>query len=558
MASKEKKDGQSLTTRRATLKEKTKTLYVHTSEKFQETQGYLSRFEAWKALIRAIRKRRIWTCSALAVLLLNTIGFMAGGESFLDALYSAILLFFFNPVSQVHNAAVVIGRFLAIGVSSTAIFSMFSSVYNLFNHSLGHKEEDSTAVYSDNAWGEDLAERLNHGYLSKGASFGLVTGTRYHIFMYSDDLTNLNLYHHCRAQLEKNGSYAYIMLNHTDAFLLSKDSKVPEGAHGPRYFNLYDLTARMYWQQHHLYDRVRTQVDTCSGTPIRIAVIGYGPVGQAIVKYAILNNIYRLGQAIQYHLWGCPAYQADFLKQLPMLNNDCIIPHDGDCLDSLELLSGMDRVILTQEDSLAILQQLLYTTTCAQIHYYSDRDIQLDSLFDHKPGQVVCFGQMDLVLTEENIKQERLYRQAKLLNYDYALRRAGAHPEALPADHEEDMEQQWRDLSGFLKGSNIAQADHLWIKLKLREDHLAGDKEIGMLEHLRWCRFHFYNHWTYDPELRDQEKKKDTDRKKHGLLTMDIPPEELPKDLVYNDFIREELRKLQADMAGCPTPAPAE
>ena len=123
------------------------------------------------------------------------------------------------------------------------------------------------------------------------------------------------------------------------------------------------------------------------------------------------------------------------------------------------------------------------------------------------------------------------------MNYDYHLQYSGgtANRDTL----EEDMEAQWKELGGFLRGSNIARADHLWIEKYLQKKGVS-EETLMELEHVRWCRFHFYNRWKQGGE------KKDATKKLHPMLVPfdKLPESEKRKDNVTDPVIREEIEKM--------------
>ncbi len=503
-----------------------------------------------------IRKNRPLVILAVLALSFSLAGYTVGGLSFFDAVYAAAALFFVNPVTDISNALVLLGKYLSLAVAAGIVLNVVKYAFRMAGHYRINRYDDSTAVYTDNPWGERLATRLKHGYISTGKKNGQLEDAKHHILMYSDDMKNLNLYARHRDELAREGAQVYIMLSHVDAFLLNGDAS--DRVEGPRYFNIHDMIARDYWMKHDLYEEAKGS----GRKPVRVAVIGYGEIGQAICKYAVLNNVYWPDQAIEYHVWGCRPYQKRFLEAIDLMNGDEIRVHTTDCLDDLDLLKTMYRVILTGKDDIELLQQLLYIAPDTQLHVYVDGESDLAGLYAHSEGQLVCFGNPDTILTEQNIKQDELFRKAKLLHYDYVLqaafRRETAEAErsgkqvsesrrqqvrtTLPPDYERLMDVEWRKLSGFLKGSNIARADHLRIEARIRQEpdpSCVGS--IASLEHIRWCRFHFYNHWSYDPERMNRDPDKDEKYRRHGLLTSDLPDRERGKDSVFNERIYEEI-----------------
>ena len=526
--------------------EKTTKACDRIAEVYIQVRDWIMGKPIMKTIDDIVKKNRILAALAVFAITSSLVGYTIGGLPFFNALYAAAALFFVNPVDDSSNVLIMIGKYLSLIATAGVVLSAVSFAFKLVSHHRINRNSDSTAVYTDNPWGKKLVEELRHGYISARNEYGGLESAKHHIFMYTDDMANQSLYAAHRKELEEVGARAYIMLNHTDAFLLRSES---DGEHeGPHYFNLYDMMARDYWREHSLYQAVRE----ANGETIKVAIIGYDEVGQAICKYAVLNNVYRLNQAIEYHVWGCKPYQAAFLEGINLMFGDRIIAEKKDVMDDLRLIASMHRVIITYEDNNELLQQLLHIAPNVELHCYNDSKVDLSQVYAHSTDKLVSFGNMEMLLTEENIKQEPLYKKAKLLNYDYVLqlraKEGKASKEKLPPDYESDMDSEWRKLSGFHKGSNIARADHLGIEVQLREELITEgmskeetkqvEERIGELEHYRWCRFHFYNHWSYDPGLGD---KKDAVNRKHGLLGKEVKKGQEGKDKVFNDMIRTQL-----------------
>ena len=100
------------------------------------------------------------------------------------------------------------------------------------------------------------------------------------------------------------------------------------------------------------------------------------------------------------------------------------------------------------------------------------------------------------------------------------------------------MEEAWKSLDGFLKGSNAARADHYRIEKKLR-DLGWEDESLWETEHIRWCRFHRLNHWEYAP-VRDKAARK------HPFLIPyeDLEQAEKEKDGFYDSRVQSMVEDL--------------
>jgi hypothetical protein len=198
----------------------------------------------------------------------------------------------------------------------------------------------------------------------------------------------------------------------------------------------------------------------------------------------------------------------------------------------------MNRVIVADGDILSIVQQLILEKTTLPVYCYNMDGTVVEQIFNCKT--LHTFGDTSNILTEENVKTEKLYRMAKLLNYDYCLREKKADREAKLTDEDNaELESQWAELDGFTKGSNIARADFYWIECKCVDDG-AADEYVLEMEHIRWCRYHYYNHWTY------KKGKKDKINRTHGDLIpfKELPEDEKSKDGFYSKAVQEEVESL--------------
>ena len=84
----------------------------------------------------------------------------------------------------------------------------------------------------------------------------------------------------------------------------------------------------------------------------------------------------------------------------------------------------------------------------------------------------------------------------------------------MPDGTKKDANQLWLGLTPFIRHSNIRAADFRQVAKKLLGDRPLDKEsleELAMIEHERWCRYHYLNNWTYG-------EKKDFTLRTHPCL----------------------------------------
>lgn len=287
-------------------------------------------------------------------------------------------------------------------------------------------------------------------------------------------------------------------------------------------FSPTEVVSRSYWKTHPLTAGERT-----------VVFIGGGAVGTALLERALLTNVLEKGRTIHYHVFGAdstfPTLHPEIMKALSGENGaeDSLCFHREDWTEARALLQQADRILICGDgdaENHSVYERLKswYVST-AGVHVH---------LTEPVPG-VDSFGGLAESFTPEFVMKDELNRRAILMNDIY--NEGAVQPVA------------WRDLSPFLRQSNIAAADHLIVKARylLGDDSLTeltdGDCRrayarfaelrreqadlLQEMEHRRWVRFHQMYNWQYAP-VRDNALRR------HPLLVeyKDLSPEEQRKD----------------------------
>ena len=457
-------------------------------------------------------KRRIFAIVFIIPFILGAVGYYLGGQLLRDSLYYSVSLYVMSLSCDSMNVLTEIARWTAPIMTASGLILAIQSAFSRVRDRLTCLHSDATVVYGDGKHAEVLQQDIKHSVLAKA---GVKKGAKSHIIMFENDMDNVSFYQSNEAFFADKKIYLH--LKEMDSFLL-KESNV-------NFFNPYEIIARKYWETHHFTTYLgegKMEVD--------IAIVGFGTLGQRLLQYGLMNNIYDLNQKITYHIFGDSALYEKTYPAFDMMNEDCIVYHGSDWKECFDLFPDMERVILTETSDLSFVQSLLHTCKDTKIDYYCDGNIHLEELY--KADCIHGFGNEKDVYTEENIKTNHLYKAAMELNYKYE----SLYGEVKGTNKEEEMEVLWNRLDGFTKGSNIASADYHKIRCMVMEkrDALGNPmtkEELAEGEHIRWCRFHYLNHWTCG--VPENGKNKDPKQKIHKCLVAfkDLPAEEQQKDV---------------------------
>lgn len=458
-------------------------------------------------------------------------------REFLEHIYETSVLFWVNPLDDAPNGLVLLIEIVAMMATVFIIVSSFTTVFAHIWNCLSFFWKKSTTVYGaeDDEVAASIVENKMFGFFSPKGSKWIYKRSKNHIIMLGDDLENLDFYE--RNKKKFVGKKVHIMLNQIDPFLLKstvdildKDkSKSTDGlldklsarikilyelhkiekyinnntidffkkildTHFDRdrqpdiyYFNKYELAARLYWKKYNLFDELAN-----STQKIEIAILGYGNLGKAILKFGYLNSIYSLNQDLSFYVYGCTESEKEFLVSLNdkfgSVYKDIltrIVCVDGCVVDGkiafnsiqFDSLKKMNRIILAQDsDNLELLQDLLKRDGTLKIHCYCEQNIDISKLI--LGDNCISFGNMTEILTEKNIKSEITYQNGKWFNFDYDLRDGNVgvlrdcSPDKICKVFNKCVEYRWEEQNGFLKGSNFARADHYWIQKRIRSESL--------------------------------------------------------------------------------------
>lgn len=438
---------------------------------------------------------------------IGSIGYILSGNSVTDSLYAGYTLYFSSPVSDSYNVWIEIARWTAPLATATAILSIFQNIWRSIVWWFQCFFCDSVAVYADSDLRIVFDEKTKVFYAGRKPK----PRAKSHIIMLDSDMDSLGFYEEHKEKLA--GGRIYIGLREMESGLMRENQNVI-------FFDINGGISRLLWKQAALW---KDKKETLS-----VAIWGGGDLAENILRHGLLLNLYSDKQKIAYHMIGDESFRIKHPK-LPTMNGDEILFHGAEGAEVWETVQKADIIVIAQEVSAAALQAIAVNGRNARIYYYSR--IPGDAGGYLQMANLIPFGRDAEIYTDENIRREKLVEEAKNINAEYAAQYGG--------------EADWNKLSGFLQSSNISAADfgHVMAEL-LKESGGDDDEMFARLEHIRWCRFHYLNYWTYgEPE---NGKNKDSVKMIHKCL---CPYERLSEEEREKDRanVREARKKAGAE-----------
>lgn len=452
-------------------------------------------------------------------LALGMVGFRcAGDERTADALYSCVCMYVLGYQTTPPNLWVELARWTAplatVGAAVLLLTTLQVRVRNLWCYLRG----DSVAVYGPEEERKDLLEDLGRSGIEGRDRF---VGAHSYILLGSEE-ENFQFYASNRRKLQNRR--VYLKCRSLPAEFAASE-------------NLYlfcpeEAAARLFWKEKRLYG-----VSARCGHQLRIVLLGFGSLGEEVLRYGLLDNIFVPGQRIEYHIFGDGAVFAATHTQLSSIG-DPVIFHTEPWYESADLLeSAAALLVLAQEDQLRLVRDLLLAIRLPEIDVFAANDAEAELLAGHKRLNV--FPWRRAAQRAENILRDELFGRAKQLNLYYVRKYGGGWAA------QED--QEWRKLDAFTRYSNVSAADYHDVRLQMlaaqgispEGARIPPDvlEKLAELEHIRWCRYHYLHNWRCG--VPENGGRKDPVRRVHIAL---CPYEELTETDREKD--REGVRAL--------------
>ena len=450
----------------------------------------------------------IWKPLLLAApLLTGMLGFWQEGEPFLQALFNCVCMYALNYQEVPPNILIEISRWFAPLATASGLVLILSSLRQWFLSFAARCTGESVAGYGVEPEKGEVLKQL--GVRSIPMDRELVKAKRY--ILLGSEKENLAFYHKNQEALSKR-----------DVFL--KCQSLPAQASSLAKLHLFcpeETAARFFWDQQCPYDLSKQRAHD-----LRIVIFGFDKLGREVLLQALQNNIFAPNQKIRYHIFGEAGSFYAAYPQIGQITDPVTIDPDP-WYKKMDILTGADMIVVAQqEEQMQLLRDLTMALPGKAIHALSPEPNGTGML----PG-VVCFDWVTMAYHPEHILGSRLYDYAKRINLRYAHLYSGVE------ETQKNMEQQWLALDTFTRYSNISAADYHSVQKQIIQREGWTDplepaqlEKLAHLEHIRWCRYHYLNNWTYGVPANG--KNKDPQKRIHVDLRPyeDLPDGEKEKD----------------------------
>ncbi|MBQ3010287.1 MAG: hypothetical protein IJD81_03735 [Oscillospiraceae bacterium] len=408
-------------------------------------------------------------------LILGTVGFLQQGQPLNDALFTAVTLYAMGYGDGGNCLPVEIARWAAPIMTASGLVLLVSQLQTRLRSFFLYLRGQAVAVYGGNEEAAQLLRLLDDRGIEGRDTF--VKAQTY--ILTGPEADNLAFYRRHRRQLE-----------HSSVYL--KCSSLPAQATAPANLRLYcpeETAARLFWRQSDILALSKAHAHSMD-----IVIVGFGLLGEHLLTTALQQNIFSPDQTITYHIFGDDNGFAATHPQLKEIS-DPVRFHSEPWYTQLPLLEGAAMVIVAQQqEQTALVNTLMDTLTRDTLHILAADDFVFEILDGRSRMKLFCWEQE--AVTPELIFSTKLYEDAMALNLAYAVRYTGSTRTA---------EEEWADLNGFTRYSNISSADYFkMLCALLRSEGQPEDfnalsdawkQRLSELEHIRWCRYHYLNNW---------------------------------------------------------------
>ncbi len=481
------------------------------------------------------RRLSIWlrAAAALVTFALGTAGYLKVFDGdWGAAMYSAVRVFTVNVDAARHemNGLIQASIWLGVALTGSVLYSAGRAFFDWLNGRARAGRKDAVSLHGDAACLSALARQLGKRAVLSDESCLAKT----HVLAFDSD----------ERMLAYLGAHIDALRRADRAYLCAL--RIPASGLGTEGFIVRNMTqtcAREYWRAHHLSSGERA-----------IALIGMGAYGSALLYQALLVNVFERGDTVCYHVFGDGA---DFRALHPGLDQFAAINAQTPDRDSIyfhaepwrarrDVLAACDRVILCDDEgerNTRALCDIAGMLTRGRVYLRAAGGETLRALLPAKGLDIVPFGTAEELYSPENVLLDKMTEAGRRIDGRYMRNHVCLEcwQDCLTC---EKHRKSWNDMDAFTQNSNLAQADHMPVKLRIllrdrdrildaaavAEAKTAYEREkrgadrcdrLNAIEHERWMRYHYLHGWAYA-----DIDNKDTQKRLHPCL---LPYEQLPE-----------------------------
>ncbi len=438
--------------------------------------------------------------------ILGMIGLTLEGSGFWNAAYSCLTMYLVDFGEPTDNIWIQAARWLAPLATASTLTLVFASLSRYAKRFYARCNKKSVAVFGADPDRSELLKELGANGIAMDAA--AVRAGSYILVGNEDE--NLKFYRQNAGAFR--GKDVYLKCQSLPA-QASCDPKL-------HLFSPEETAVQRFWKEYCPY-----ALSQAAGHRLKIAVFGFGKLGEELIVQGLQRNIFSPDQVIAYHIFGC---DNGFTHTHPQLSeiSDPVKFHNEAWYEAKAILRECQMMIVVQQDEqLQLLQGLTMLFPQKPIHVFSAQPSGVSLLAEN--SGVIGYDWKANSMLAESIRGTKLHYLAKKLNLRYAHLYSG-----VPEDGAH-LESEWAKLNPFTRYSNISSANYHDVCMRILNGEALTEERLrflGELEHIRWCRYHYLNNWKYG--VPKDGKAKDPQQRIHTLLVpnSDLNEAEQEKD----------------------------
>ncbi|MBQ7012044.1 MAG: hypothetical protein IJN63_10090 [Clostridia bacterium] len=416
-----------------------------------------------------------------APLILGFIGYLQAGESVSQAIYASLCLYGMGQKEMPANIVIEIARWIAPLATASTVFIVARSVRRRIREFISACTSDSVAVRGPKAEKEAMLKRLGR----RGIDMENSPVNANHYILLGDEVESLSFY---RNHLKDKKAEVFVQC-----------SSLPEHAEmeNLRLFCPERTASRVFWDKHCPYELF---ID--SNRRLDIVIIGFEKLARELLLSALHVNVFSVDQNVTYHIFGKERGFSDTYHELHNIP-DRVVFHKESWKKATDLIADAEMVIVAkQKDQFDLLNDLMLAIPAKNIYVLSAQPVGVELLAkSSSESRLIPFDWKGEALDPHNILRLDTVYYAKKLFMMYSPNAKG-------------IDEEWMALSAQNRYSYLRAADFRQVAKKLLGDRpldAESLEELAMIEHERWCRYHYLNNWTYG-------EKKDFTLRTHPCL----------------------------------------